>query len=55
MESKSGDGLSKEQIELKSINRARKEKIVALEAELSPKNIEYKQLEQCRETNTNAL
>lgn len=37
VESKSGDGLSKEQIELKSINRALKEKIVALEAELSQK------------------
>ena len=55
VESKSGDGLSKERIELKSINRALKEKIVALEAELSQKNVEYKQLEQCRETNTAAL
>ena len=42
VELKSGDGLSKEQIKLKSINRALKEKIVALEAELSKKNVEYK-------------
>ena len=49
VESKSVDILPKEHIDLNSTICALKEKVSALEAELSQKNAEYKQLEQCRE------
>ncbi len=47
MELKSVEEVSREQLkELKSINRALKEKVLALEADLSQKNYECKQFEQ---------